>query len=424
MTISRQVFRVLAFNALSMIVIFIAFSFVIRAYLAWGVQGNVSSASKTYNSNTIRATYPNYNHLTAKDAKAIFDGFAGPSSSYVSFTEWRRNPYTSGAVNVESEFRTRLSFGHSQQESIWFLGGSTMWGTGATDDTTIPSYFSKLTGEKVWNFGESGYNSFQNLIQLQKMLARGYQPKAVVFYDGVNDSHYCNANVKKLPTHTRYDRYKKYIRGYRSLEKRLKKAEADLRKKRKHQSIDVGGTLNKPFYFIVRPYRTLYDNYFDKRAIGLSTNKNLSVGKKFSEFNRKKHYKICGEDTARATAAATTTVEAWLMAYDILKSRGIISYFVLQPSAHIKPESLQLDYLLDAEKQMIADERASYARRYQATRQIWNTKCRLYNACDKFLDLSEALVGFEEPVFIDAMHLSGNGNELIAKKISEFVQIN
>ncbi len=41
---------------------------------------------------------------------------------------------------------------------------------------------------------------------------------------------------------------------------------------------------------------------------------------------------------------------------------------------------------------------------------------------DAFLDLSEHLVNSSDPIFIDSMHLSVNGNRMIAKKIGAFVQ--
>jgi hypothetical protein len=146
-------------------------------------------AASTYNSNTIRATYPNYEQENRQFAVKIFEDYSAPKTEYRSFIGYRRNQYSGVAVTVGAD-GFRRSINHSVNESVWFLGGSTMWVTGADDNRTIPSFFAKETGETVLNLGESGYNSVQEFIQLQLMLLKGHKPKEVVFYDGVNDGYY------------------------------------------------------------------------------------------------------------------------------------------------------------------------------------------------------------------------------------------
>jgi len=82
-----------------------------------------------------------------------------------------------------------------QPFTIWFMfGGSTMWGTGAPDAGTIPSYLLQEIEPQVGgtvcmvNFGESAYTSTQNLITLIAELQQGNVPDFVIFYDGVNDT--------------------------------------------------------------------------------------------------------------------------------------------------------------------------------------------------------------------------------------------
>lgn len=409
---TRQYIRVVWWNAFFIALVVVIFSFAIRSYLNLGeVNANHATIRKT-----IKANYPNYKNFKQEDVLAIFTGGGESRSSYVPFTGWRREPYKNRAVIVEPRWRTRLSLGHAEQRSVWFLGGSTTWGTGATNETTIPSFFSTMTGERVWNFGESAYTSFQELIQLQMMLANGYTHKAVIFYDGVNESFYCNANVQSLPTHAQFDDYFQYVSHYRELEQKLEEAQSTHR-------IDALDLMAQPFQFIFSPYRDLYRRATSKRSISAKLDRSLSTDTPFSQFRRKNFYKVCGDNPERAKAAAAMTVEAWLLAHDLLRSRGIPSYFFLQPTSHIKPESHQLDYLLDRNKQRIADERDSFVKRYRETKRIWHTRCGIHNACDSFYDLSEILVGFREPVFIDELHVSPNGNAFIAKKMSEIVRL-
>jgi len=67
-----------------------------------------------------------------------------------------------------------------------------MWGTGVRDEYTLPSLLSKELTKKgfrveITNFGESGYVSTQELIELQLQLRNGNIPDLMIFYDGAND---------------------------------------------------------------------------------------------------------------------------------------------------------------------------------------------------------------------------------------------
>ena len=48
-----------------------------------------------------------------------------------------------------------------------------MWGTGASDNQTIPSHFHELTNKNVFNFGETGWASRQSLNQLISLIGDG-----------------------------------------------------------------------------------------------------------------------------------------------------------------------------------------------------------------------------------------------------------
>jgi lysophospholipase L1-like esterase len=76
-----------------------------------------------------------------------------------------------------------------------------MWGSGARDEFTIPSLFGKGLEAKgvhaqVVNFGEGGYVSTQEVIQLLRALQRGNIPDLAVFYDGFNDTYSAFQNRK------------------------------------------------------------------------------------------------------------------------------------------------------------------------------------------------------------------------------------
>ncbi len=116
-----------------------------------------------------------------------------------SYLYWGRQPSFKGRyVNIDSAGRRitpQPSTPATAVARVFFFGGSTMWGTAQRDDHTIAAEASKrlqtLAGPgnriDVTNFGESGYVSTQELIELELQLRAGNRPTVVVFYDGIND---------------------------------------------------------------------------------------------------------------------------------------------------------------------------------------------------------------------------------------------
>lgn len=112
------------------------------------------------------------------------------------YVYWRRKAFSGDLIHVDEQGR-RLTWNPSFSlsdtfQNTYMFGGSTLWGTGTPDEFTIPSFLSKKLQKnnisaKVQNWGESGYASTQNLIQLIRLLQRGERPDMVIFYDGVND---------------------------------------------------------------------------------------------------------------------------------------------------------------------------------------------------------------------------------------------
>lgn len=116
-----------------------------------------------------------------------------------SYLYWGRLPSFKGRyVNIDSAGRRITPQAQNAEPPIarvWFFGGSTMWGTAQRDDHTIPAEAARrliaLAGPfnriEVTNFGESGYVTTQELIDLELQLRAGARPNVVVFYDGIND---------------------------------------------------------------------------------------------------------------------------------------------------------------------------------------------------------------------------------------------
>lgn len=119
------------------------------------------------------------------------------SLQYQSYVIWRRAPFAGQTINVDAGGirKTFNSSCHVGDYTIWIFGNSSLWGTGVPDWDTIPSLLAKKyadAGRKVCvkNFGEKGWVSTQELIQLMLWLKQApTSPELVIFYDGVTDSY-------------------------------------------------------------------------------------------------------------------------------------------------------------------------------------------------------------------------------------------
>jgi len=129
----------------------------------------------------------------ASDAKA--ENLRLRSGIYRPYVVWRANPFASDVLNIGPD-GLRLVPGASQDQdafSVFAFGGSTMIGWNTSDERTICGMMQRFFNSRcsrtvrVTNFGQHGYVSSQEVIELQMQLRAGNVPDYVVFYNGAND---------------------------------------------------------------------------------------------------------------------------------------------------------------------------------------------------------------------------------------------
>ncbi len=113
---------------------------------------------------------------------------------WLPYSYWTVKPFDGEFINVDRQGLryTPLYADEAAAASIYFFGGSTLWGEGARDAYTIPGQAAKLLSDAghpaiVLNYGQTGYVSTQDLILFQAQLALGRVPDIAVFYQGFND---------------------------------------------------------------------------------------------------------------------------------------------------------------------------------------------------------------------------------------------
>jgi lysophospholipase L1-like esterase len=114
------------------------------------------------------------------------------------YVYWRRKPYTGKYININEKGLRKTIYPTDEfvkkepLKKVFMFGGSTMWGSGVRDEFTLPSLVGSGLAKQgihaeVTNFGESGYVSTQEMLELFLQLREGNIPGLVVFYDGAND---------------------------------------------------------------------------------------------------------------------------------------------------------------------------------------------------------------------------------------------
>ncbi len=115
---------------------------------------------------------------------------------YAPYVVWRADPDASGEGVTVSGDGHRVTPGNpadADAYTVFLFGGSSMWGTGVADTSTIPFHLRELLREdsglpvRTLNFGQMAFSSTQEVIELMLQLREGNIPDLVIFYDGFND---------------------------------------------------------------------------------------------------------------------------------------------------------------------------------------------------------------------------------------------
>ena len=115
---------------------------------------------------------------------------------YEPFREWRMKKFSGEYIHISPDGIRKTynpSFSNGQEiKKVFCFGGSTMWGSDARDEFTLPSLLSKKLNQdkprfQVTNYGQCAYTLTQEVVHLTLLLKEGNIPDYVIFYDGVND---------------------------------------------------------------------------------------------------------------------------------------------------------------------------------------------------------------------------------------------
>lgn len=265
----------------------------------------------------------------------------------------------------------------SQPITIYMFGGSALWGLGARDNYTIPSYLSKMfaheTGDqiRIVNYGQLAYVNTQELITLLLELEQHHDPDLAIFYDGINDI--TSSLLNKTSGKTLFESAR--AKEFNLLEKSRRK---DLLKAFIQSNLDHSATAHVLSYF------RWFHKYQDQKITSVV-------------------------DTA---GLADDLVSRYLFNLNIIqeigKLRGFKTLFYWQPLLPTKRHKTPY------EAQEIADLAntdflAAVHNRIDQSKEL--------NSNPDFHNLSHVFDEEAGPLYIDFCHLSENGNEKIARRM-------
>ncbi|MDX2031917.1 MAG: hypothetical protein SF339_14675 [Blastocatellia bacterium] len=185
---TKDLWMILGITALLFVGIEAAFSLMFYARSFWHPPvPNFREQADTYPDRAWASSY----------YKEIDEVEKGRTMKWKPYTYWRRSVYNGRHITIGPDgLRKTLNpagANGAPKKRLFVFGGSTIWGLGSDDATTIPSLLAKEAGSRglnyeVVNFGQYAYVSTQSVIELTLQLQKGNIPDAVIFYDGVNDT--------------------------------------------------------------------------------------------------------------------------------------------------------------------------------------------------------------------------------------------
>ena len=325
-----------------------------------------------------RAYFPTYSNK--EFSIELFNELNKIPTIYRSFIGWKREKVDFKYTKILGPYNARKSKGESISNSVWFFGGSTMWGTGSSDNHTIPSYYNSFTNIPVYNFGETGWDSRQSLNQLINAIGDNREPSIVVFYDGVNDVYtQCRREVKILPAHFG----EKHIKG----------------------SLKEPQIVKRVSNFIISPYIKLANKLDIKLPM-------------FNEVNSKTY--DCDINQTKALSIAKHLVNNWRTAYALSMSKGFKFYGILQPN--LFTTKTNSEYFIPRQVKENSELEIQYRIVYPLILKEIERYCEYdKNFCSTIVDGTDWLDGTNN-IFIDFCHVNSVGNKVIAQRMKSFLK--
>jgi hypothetical protein len=318
-------------------------------------------------------------------ARELFKEYEEISGEYKEYRGWGKKEFHGKYVNIDAHGMRKTwkpdNFNEKNSDKIYLFGGSTIWGDGARDDYTIPSFISKRLHERghdlaVYNYGEWAYTYTQGIIHLILLLRDGYRPDYVIFYDGIADIY--GAYQGGVPGHLHYS--------------------FSLREKLQRQEFTAIQHFLNGFKEILKNYSKIYVEL-------VKINRKLDPPE--SAFQEVGHHYNDSQLSELSKEVVEYYAKSLKMLDNLSKVYGFKYICFWQPVSFTEENLGEEDAKIDVRFQ---DEALIKLHKY--TQDYLNSKTYPH-----FYNISDVLNGKVNSYYIDFAHISEEGNEIVANKI-------
>jgi hypothetical protein len=310
--------------------------------------------------------------------------------SYDPYLSFRVREFDGRYVNVTDGVRrshqSRLALSRDAV-TVWFFGGSSMFGAFQRDDHTIPSEFARLAEAdgipvRVTNYGQPAYVNWQDDLLMESLVTSKTKPDVAVFYDGFNELLAQFA----LEPHTEPSHLQARI-----MEERVTSG---------------AGIEDKSFF--KRAWKTWSEtSALDRlgRSVGIMPELEQDQGPLLSTFVGDQ----ADDPEGRGRNAASIYLRGVDRAYRLARSYGFDAAFFWQPTIYTR-------HLVKEEEPLAS------AAGYDAD--AWRSATRVARSrlTAPVVDLSRVLDGLREPTMYDVVHTNEKGARLVAAALYERVR--
>ena len=326
------------------------------------------------------------------------------TSTYAPFVGWTTDQINT--QNIHAGNGIRRTEGNPvtvtpDTKTMYFFGGSTMWGVNVKDSQAIPSFLAKTLNEQrpEWqldNFGEIGYASTQEVIKLLLLLKENRVPTIAVFYDGCND----------LGLYTPYG--KRNQRGFEdALAQKLGDIYIYFREKQPPNltliNVDMMKKIPNIFYSYIKIIR-----YPVKLILWIAGERDVSAPSAGDG--------PADEQTIREAASALVfDYEQNARMIDSLSREYGFQYILIW-----QPQLMDKENRSDQEKKIYEDlflDRENDPIWKQATKMLKEKNIK------HFYDLTDVFDSLQQTVFLDRCHTTPEGNEITTDRIKKIISL-
>lgn len=319
-------------------------------------------------------------------ADDFFHEYQNLKSRWAPYVHWWAKPYRGRLITVDEKglrhtWQPPAGSAGGGKRRLYFFGGSTIFGTGARDDWTIPSLLAKRLSEngmdvEMVNFGQPGHASTQGIITFFEQLKTRPIPDLALFYDGLNEIIHAEATGRVGGLFKEDNRRQEF--NLLSDERRkdlVREAIATLTPRTRRRLRGLG------------------------KILGLAQGQDMD----YIRFTRQDIPKL-SNDIMEYYAENVRNIRA------VARNRGITVRFVLQPSLFGKKS------MTDHEAGHLFDAAPAPELRiplFEAAYDAWRRNPLLSGNADT-IDLGALFDDREEGIFCDPFHLVEGGNETVA----------